>query len=1360
MPGNGRRVERLAGPFRRRLRAWLLARLYPKHYFLVAPAVDAAFYRARNPDLPAGIDAAEHYLVAGWREGRDPSPLFSTRGYLAENSDVAGAGLNPLVHYLQFGRAEGRRAVPADEAAETAVTEFAGARPAVVGGPVVLVCGHVSGKHRFGSERSFLDILDGLNASGFTVLAALPDAAGDYGEAVKARVHRLFVLPYGWWRAAGPASSTVVRAFRRIIAGNNVDVVHANTIMLREPMIAARMEGVEAVVHVRELVHHDEALAGDIGLPADRIVAEVLARSDWIVANSQATADAYASDGRTVVVPNAVDVDALDMAPPALADGLVRFGLVSSNVPKKGLADLVALARAAETAVPNARFLAVGPESEAARAVRAAQARGEGPSNLAFPGYAESPRAAIEGLDVVLSLSRFAESFGRTVAEAMAARRPVVAYRFGAVPELVVEGETGFLVPFGAPEAALDAVARLAADPDLVRRMGEAGRARAAALYGAKAFADAMAEAYRPILARRAARRAGGAPADAPGDPPGLAAALSDAPQAAPVRLPARQPPAFEPRPRIAYVLWHYPVPSETFVLAELAELVALGHDVRVFCRHSPHPDFDPGVAVEWERVESAELLAARLVETGRSIVHAHFAYPTVTEFAWPAAERAGLDFTFIAHAQDIFRHDTDARNRVGEIARSNRCRRVFTLSRYHRDWLVARGVPAEKIVLNPNALDVSAFAAARGVGREKRAARTVVAIHRFTEKKGLEALIRAGKLLAADGIAIRLYGYGEREEAYRRIIAEEGIGNVAIEGRLSGREAVIAALGEADLFACPSVVAADGDVDGIPTSVLEAMAAGVPVLTSAAAGLPDVVEDGLTGIVSEPTPSAIAAAVRRFYAMSEARVAAMIELGAARVAERFDVSRLVRVLLAVWRDDPLDLGLVVWNNAEELKEIVERLYRFTSTPFHLSICDNRSDPTLRAWLVELWRAKDNVSLVLNDRNALVGPGTNVAMAEGSGDVFVYVCGKEGFALRPGWEIGFRHVMAEDPRVGLAGTLCHSPSYLTGRDYPAAIPLFESFRDKAFATDNPDRPFAHVQGGLFAVRRAMAEAIGGFSDAVPHAYTDVEMSFHAEANGWRLAEVPGILGLYSKTRPGLSARIDETIAAAHPPRLSDLPDLDAIAAGRARHCNLCGWTGPAFRAAAVGAGPGRDATGDDAFTAVADAADAVCPACASTSAQRALWRYLAGSMLLNRRLPALLAGVASPLAATLGREFAATETGVDAFRAASDGVAARAPGDPATPPGGFAVAILVGAVDLGELDAPVLAALAGRLAPGATVLLQSDEAPGGRVLPHRLGDEHLARLAAAGLAPLDRILAASTALATSPLPIHVLTKTG
>ncbi|WP_331327483.1 hypothetical protein [Methylobacterium fujisawaense] len=73
------------------------------------PGFDPVYYLYWYKDVEAaGDDPQRHYLNQGWREGRDPSAGFSTRGYLAANQDVAAAGINPLLHFVRTGLSEGR----------------------------------------------------------------------------------------------------------------------------------------------------------------------------------------------------------------------------------------------------------------------------------------------------------------------------------------------------------------------------------------------------------------------------------------------------------------------------------------------------------------------------------------------------------------------------------------------------------------------------------------------------------------------------------------------------------------------------------------------------------------------------------------------------------------------------------------------------------------------------------------------------------------------------------------------------------------------------------------------------------------------------------------------------------------------------------------------------------------------------------------------------------------------------------------------------------------------------------------------------------------------------------------------------
>ncbi|MFG1395465.1 glycosyltransferase [Roseixanthobacter pseudopolyaromaticivorans] len=1055
--------------------------------------------------------------------------------------------------------------------------------------PFVMLVAHAAGEQLFGSERSFLDMVEGLHLLGLNIAVILPRNIPDYTNAIRAKSQYVATFNYDWWRKDDEESPEAIELFSRLINFHNIDVVHVNTLMLRECLTAARACNVSSVVHIRELIGSDLALQELIGRSGSDIIAEVTKNADWVICNSNTTAKNFNKPGRTFVVPNMVHLEHFKFEN-KLTDNKVRFGLISSNIPKKGISDVVTLAKLVENTAPNAEFLLIGPETDIVRGIKADQAAGTAPRNIIFPGYARTPMDAVAQVNVVLTFSHFAESFGRTALEAMAAERPVIGYRHGAIPELVRHGVNGYLVPLGEPEAAVPYIEELCTDPKRVALLGASGRSIAERNYGLESYVKAFDEAYGAILADVTARRA-----------PSFMVDVSNGPIVRPARRAGLK--EVEVKPRVAYFCWHFPVPSETFVLNELRLLVAEGVDVIVFCRQTPHKNFKPDFPITFERVSSVEQLAVRIKETDRTIVHAHFVYPTVTDMVWPACEIAQIPFTFIAHAQDIFKYDNDRLNRLAEIGASPLCRAMFTLSNYHLEFVVARGFPRSKVIINPNAVDTDKFTV-RDFSSVSRQSRRVIAVHRFVPKKGLDLLIRSAQYLMDLDIQIDIYGYGDLEEQYKAIISELGLTNVHLRGALT-QDQVAEVMGQADLFACPCVqVPHTGDMDGLPTSLIEGMAAGVPVLTTDVGAVPELVEDGITGIVAKPTAESVAAAIRRFYSMPESQVRAMVRFAADHVVRTHGAARLVRVLKRVWQNRTIDILIVSWNELEELRAVIERVVENTSLPYHLIVCDNQSSKEpVAAYLDWVHGKYDRVTVIHNDSNAMVGPGTNRCLEHGISDYAIYVCGREGFSFSRGWEIPFVHTFEENPKLGLAGTLGRSPTYMTGKDYPSGIALFDAFRNKDFAANNKDRDFYHIQGGLFGIRRSVVDKIGGFSYDVPHSYTDVEYSYFVESEGWELGEVPGLLALFNKSRPTLRQRFDERVTIAHPVLLKDLALYEGVKARKLKHCNICDWFGSDF------------------------VAEQICPSCEADSKSRTLYRWLSDTFYMYRRLPALAVGL-------------------------------------------------------------------------------------------------------------------------------------
>jgi glycosyltransferase involved in cell wall biosynthesis/GT2 family glycosyltransferase len=366
------------------------------------------------------------------------------------------------------------------------------------GKPVALLCGHLCGHQVFGAERSLVDTLDALLTIGVNVIVSLPQTDNNhYLDAIRERSVGVYILPYQQW-GHSPEDDVVVERFIEIIQQHKVNVVHANTIMLREALTAARKCGVTTVVHAREMIGHDEVLAKQIGLSSEQIVAQVVARSDYIIANSEATAKCFRRTKPVHIVPNAVDVGELDL-PNVVDQAEVRFVMAGHDL-GKSLYDLVDLAKRCEGIVPSARFLIIGPETPDTTAIEKDQREGRGPKNIKFLGYRKTPREVMAEANVVLNLSHFAESFGRTVAEAMAARRPVIAYNLGALPELIQAGETGFLVSYRNVDELTARVKELCENPNVILEMGQRGRAFISHHHSPRVLAQRLKDVYSHIL--------------------------------------------------------------------------------------------------------------------------------------------------------------------------------------------------------------------------------------------------------------------------------------------------------------------------------------------------------------------------------------------------------------------------------------------------------------------------------------------------------------------------------------------------------------------------------------------------------------------------------------------------------------------------------------------------------------------------------------------------------------------------------------------------------------------------------------------------------------------------------------------
>ena len=356
-----------------------------------------------------------------------------------------------------------------------------------------------------GSADPALDLACALRARGHDVVFGCIR-----GDALEARARAADLPPVqdlGLERTARPwALLRDLRALRRLVRGRKIEIVHAH--LTHDHWLAALALGGTDSVLVRT-VHHRRAVRGG---PAARWL---FGRTGAVIAVSDAIATvvrgADLATGRLAVVPGAVDTARFTpesdgsavRAELGLADAPV-VGCVARLVPGRGHDVLLRAAGRLRTRFPNLRLLLVG-RGEGRPAVE----RLVGDLGLAdvvvFAGYRgdDLPQVLV-AMDCFVLLGGGSEESGRAVLEAMAAGRAVVAGRFGAMPETVVDGETGWLVdgPAGAlADAVAERVAAVLTDSGRARAMGLAGRQRVTALFTPERRAALVEEVYARALA-------------------------------------------------------------------------------------------------------------------------------------------------------------------------------------------------------------------------------------------------------------------------------------------------------------------------------------------------------------------------------------------------------------------------------------------------------------------------------------------------------------------------------------------------------------------------------------------------------------------------------------------------------------------------------------------------------------------------------------------------------------------------------------------------------------------------------------------------------------------------------------------
>ncbi len=281
--------------------------------------------------------------------------------------------------------------------------------------------------------------------------------------------------------------------------------------------------------------------------------------------------------------------------------------------------------------------------------------------------------------------------------------------------------------------------------------------------------------------------------------------------------------------------------------------------------------------------------------------LHAHFAHGTTT-ITWHAARIAGLPFSFTGHARDIY---AEHLNPKGWLKRKLHAAR-FAVTCTEANVRHLRSIaPEATIHLVYHGLNADFAALARHGERPQANGLRVLAVGRMVAKKGFDVLVDACAQLKQQGVPFEaaIVGQdGKHAAAVRDRITRHGLeDDVALPGAMGQRE-LLAEYRRATALCMPSRLLPD-DRDGIPNVLIEAMAAGTPVVASAVSGIPELIEHDVNGLLVAPEDARqLADALVRLH--DDPKLAQRLATHGRRTVEaRFDGDRLATKLADLFRE-------------------------------------------------------------------------------------------------------------------------------------------------------------------------------------------------------------------------------------------------------------------------------------------------------------------------------------------------------------------------------------------------------------------------------------------------------------------------
>ncbi len=291
-------------------------------------------------------------------------------------------------------------------------------------------------------------------------------------------------------------------------------------------------------------------------------------------------------------------------------------------------------------------------------------------------------------------------------------------------------------------------------------------------------------------------------------------------------------------------------------------------------------------VACDWARDlrdEDVHLIHSQWIQSGGTI-------------GWYAARLLDKPFSFTGHAVDLFRDRVALKDKIKDAAF------IVSISEFHSKFYIDEGARPEQLNIVYCGIDLGEFKYTyRPIADRAR----ILSFGRLVEKKGFDTLIEAAAELRRRGreIEVSIAGSGPEEDKLRNLSRALGVEDIVeVTGKPLLQEEIADWFSNGHIFAQPCCWSSDNDVDGIPRSLMEAMACGLPSITTRVAGLPDLVVHEKSGLLVEPkAPKELADAIERM--IDEPELTEQLSKGGrAHVEQHFNLVNCLDPLVKLFR--------------------------------------------------------------------------------------------------------------------------------------------------------------------------------------------------------------------------------------------------------------------------------------------------------------------------------------------------------------------------------------------------------------------------------------------------------------------------